>query len=76
MQTHNRLSCSATNGTQYTYSQIDGCDEENRSTNPDYLLYSDQCIVFDTIFAVIDINTIRSGCIQHIDQTPSLTNKI
>ena len=59
-----RISCSSTDATQYTYFQSDGCDEVNKSENPDYHLFSDQCIVFDTIFVVIDINNIMSACIK------------
>ena len=55
-----RATCDENDASQYQYLDA-SCIE--KLPDPDYQLFYDQCVVFDTAFFVIDINTVLDRCI-------------
>eukprot|EP01083_Nonionella_stella_P073463 198641_1 len=60
------ITCSETEGVQYSYSQSDGCLIDNRNTEPDYHLFADDCVVFADYLGVVQIYTVVAGCVHHV----------
>ena len=57
-----RTTCDESQASQYQYLDA-SCIQRLLLSSPDYQLFYDQCIVFDTAFFVIDINTVLDRCI-------------
>lgn len=57
-----RITCSGTEALQYSYSHSDGCSDENIYDEPDYHLFSDECVLFADYLGVIQIYTLMHEC--------------
>ena len=61
---YHRTTCDETGGISYSYSGNTECNEDTRNTEPDYQIFTDQCVVLDTYLFVIDINSVMGACVQ------------